>query len=76
METKETPLDAMATDLHFVQTVRNDPVANEASYAALSAVTELVAASDRLQLAYALMDLDPDFIRLRKALAIFGIETK
>lgn len=48
-------LAVLETDLHFMQTVRNDPEANEASYFSHAAVAELIeadkeydAANDRL----------------------------
>lgn len=39
---------------------------------ARAAVAELIEAADRLQRIYHLMDADPDFIRLRAALARIG----
>lgn len=70
-ETKVDVLAVMdrAAGLHWDHEENADA---EDMEAARAAVAELIEAADKLQRIYHLMDADPDFIRLRAAIARIG----
>ncbi len=57
--------DAALTRMHD----HDAELASARTHAAIDAVAELIDAADKLQHVYRLMDTDPDFVRLRTAIA-------